>query len=88
MLNGVPATVERIGERCNDRDLRRYWISLSGEWHDEVISIQPFGSNTYVSSVRGSQARFRTVVLSYSGHDSNGYPFSGFVSAELEIRSP
>jgi len=90
--NGVPATIERIGRRFNDTK-GKIWTVGSSEWSDTTIVIPGRGSNTYSSWVRtrsGSDPDLRNgaVKVSFSGHDANGHPFSGSVSAHLASSEP
>jgi hypothetical protein len=86
-VNGVPATIERIGQRYADTR-GGIWVVGSAEWFDRTIKIPGRGSNTYSSWVRtlfNSDADLRggTVTIGFSGYDANGNSFSGSVSAKL-----
>ena len=85
-VNGVPATVERIGRRFVHRN-GGVWTVGSSEWSNTTIVIPGRGRNSYASWVRTTfdsiDLRGGTVTVGYSGHDANGYAFSGSVSAKL-----
>lgn len=89
--NGLAVTVQRIGRRYVD--LRgSVWASESGEWHDETIEIEPYGTDTYSSWVRDGggdppDLDGATLIVSWSGVDADGNPFSGEVRSTLQPRS-
>jgi hypothetical protein len=86
---GISATIEWLERVYMDRNGEGW----SSEWdgHRESISIPGGGSNSYDSWVRGDinpDLRGGTVRVDYSGHDANGYSFSGRVSATLAWPTP
>lgn len=85
--NGVPATIQRIGERYTDKK-GNVWIGENGEWFDDSISIDGAGTAQYSSfafSTNGGKGDLRggLVQVSYTGIDANGNKFQGKVTATL-----
>lgn len=83
---GVGATIERIRRAYVDRN-GGVWTTFGGTgWSDETVEIPPLGENTFRSWVRWGKDNMLMggqVEVSYEGHDANGNPFSGKVTATL-----
>ena len=86
-MNGINATIEKMGRRYIDRR-GVVWISSTGEWWSPSIEIPGYGKDSYNSWVRTTarddpDLMGGVVKVSYSGRDENGNSFSGSVTAEL-----
>lgn len=86
-MNGISATIERIGQRYTDTK-GQVWAMGGSEWRYKTIDIPARESGTYSGFVRTRvdsdlDLRGGTVRVSYSGVDAKGNEFSGSVSATL-----